>query len=39
MFEHGHQCEETKRHWDDLGFKAGVAAPAWDNDRFPCVAY
>jgi hypothetical protein len=39
MFEHEHQCEETKRHWDDLGFKAGVAAPAWDNAQFPCVAY
>lgn len=38
-FMHQHQCLETKRHWDDLGFKSGVAAPAWDQTKFPCAAY
>ena len=38
-FMHEHQCSETKRRWDNLGFKAGVAAPAWDEARFPCKAY
>jgi hypothetical protein len=35
-FLHEHQCTETKRLWDDLGFKSGVAPPAWDETRFPC---
>jgi hypothetical protein len=34
-----HQCTETKRQWDDLGFKSGAAAPTWDETTFPCVAY
>jgi hypothetical protein len=38
-FMHEHQCAETKRHWDDLGFKSGVNAPAWDKNLFPCVPY
>jgi hypothetical protein len=38
-FMHEHQCAETKRQWDDLGFKSGVAAPAWDNVNFPCTTY
>lgn len=38
-FMHEHQCSESKRHWDDLGFKSGVAAPGWDNDLFPCQPY
>jgi hypothetical protein len=38
-FLNRHQCTETSRHWDDLGFKSGVAAPDWDELRFPCVAY
>jgi hypothetical protein len=38
-FMHEHQCTETKRQWDDLGFKSGVAAPAWDTVNFPCTAY
>jgi hypothetical protein len=38
-FMHEHQCEETKRHWDDLGFKSGVAVPEWDYGRFPCKPY
>lgn len=28
---------ETEVHYDDLGFSSGVIAPAWDEDRFPCV--
>jgi hypothetical protein len=31
-----HLPTETKRHFDDLAFKSGVAAPAWDTVRFPC---
>jgi hypothetical protein len=38
-FMHEHQCTETKRHWDDLGFKGGVSAPAWDTNAYPCAAY
>jgi hypothetical protein len=38
-FLHQHQCTETKRHFDDLGFKSGVAAPAWNEAIFPCGAY
>jgi hypothetical protein len=38
-FMHEHQCTETKRHWDDLGFKSGVAAPEWNTTNFPCMAY
>jgi len=34
-----HQCTETKRTWDDLGFKSAVNAPPWDSTNFPCVAY
>jgi hypothetical protein len=38
-FMHAHQCNETKRHFDDLGFKSGVSAPAWDETKLPCGAY
>jgi hypothetical protein len=38
-FMHAHQCDETKRHFDDLGFKSGTAAPPWDDKRFPCLPY
>jgi hypothetical protein len=38
-FLHEHQCLETKRHWDDLGFKNGVPAPAWNTTLYPCMAY
>jgi hypothetical protein len=38
-FMHQHQCSETKRHWDDLGFKSGVAPPAWDATKFPCQPF
>jgi hypothetical protein len=29
---------DTRHHFDNLGFKAGVAAPAWDFTRIPCVS-
>ncbi len=38
-FMHEHQCTETKRQWDDLGFKNGVDAPTWDTTIFPCSDY
>jgi hypothetical protein len=38
-FMHEHECSETKRHWDDLGFKSGVAPPTWDSVNFPCAAF
>jgi hypothetical protein len=38
-FLYQHQCTETQRHWDDLAFKNGVAAPAWDSTNFPCAAF
>jgi hypothetical protein len=38
-FMHAHQCSETKRHFDDLAFKSGVPAPAWDESRLPCGPY
>jgi hypothetical protein len=38
-FLHTHECMETKRHWDDLGFKSGVDAPAWDLTNFPCTPF
>ena len=38
-FMHAHQCTETKRHFDDLGFKSGVAAPPWNDRLLPCGPY
>jgi hypothetical protein len=38
-FMYEHECHETKRHWDDLGFKSGVPAPAWNSTLFPCIPY
>jgi hypothetical protein len=38
-FLHAHQCTETKRHFDDVGFKSGLPAPAWNEAIFPCGAY
>jgi hypothetical protein len=29
---------DTQRHFDNLGFKSGVPAPAWDLARLPCVS-
>jgi hypothetical protein len=28
----------SRRHYDNLGFKSGVAAPPWDEQRMPCVS-
>jgi hypothetical protein len=38
-FLHRHQCQETSRHFDDLGFQSGAALPAWDEARVPCNPY
>jgi hypothetical protein len=38
-FLHSHECTESKRHWDDLGFKSGVDAPTWDFTNFPCLPF
>jgi hypothetical protein len=35
-FINRHQLYSTNRHFDNLGFSSGVAAPAWDETRFPC---
>jgi len=29
---------DAQRHFDNLGFKSGVAAPAWDEARMPCTS-
>jgi hypothetical protein len=31
-----HMTFETRRHFDELGFKSGVAAPTWDETKVPC---
>ena len=33
-----HQLRQTSRHYDNLGFDSGVAAPSWDAARFPCTS-
>jgi hypothetical protein len=33
-----YQLTETRRHFDNLGFDSGVAAPPWDEGRFPCLS-
>jgi len=38
-FLNKHQCQETRRHFDDLGFKSGVKPPAWDETKLPCLPY
>lgn len=38
-FLNRHQCWETKRRFDDIGWKAGVGAPEWDDEKLPCEAY
>jgi hypothetical protein len=35
-FMHRHQQVSAHRHFDNLGFSSGVAAPAWDENRIPC---
>jgi hypothetical protein len=37
-FHAKHLQIDTRRHFDNLGFSSGVAAPQWDESRFPCVA-
>ena len=37
-FQAEHQQLIAKRHFDNLGFKSGVAAPPWDAARFPCIS-
>lgn len=38
-FLNKHQFTETRRHFDDLGWKAGVKPPAWDETKVPCLPY
>lgn len=38
VFHRDHQLTETRRHFDDLGFRSHVPAPSWDESRFPCTA-
>jgi hypothetical protein len=35
-FHMRHMTFETRRHFDELGFKSGVAAPTWDETKVPC---
>lgn len=37
-FHLNHLQVESRRHFDNLGFKSGTAAPAWDETRFPCTS-
>ena len=37
-FLRDHQLTQTVRHFDNLGFSSGVAAPAWDTARLPCTS-
>lgn len=37
-FHYRHRYIETARHFDNLGFKSGVAAPAWNEQLVPCRA-
>ena len=39
VFHRDRMLTETRRHYDGLGFSSGVAAPGWDESRFPCVAF
>ena len=39
VYMHEHECSETHRHWDDLGYKAGVPAPGWNTTTFPCTSF
>jgi hypothetical protein len=36
LFHRTHMQKTARRHFDNLGFDSGVAAPAWDETRFPC---
>ena len=37
-FHEQHRKLVTRRHFDELGFKSAVAAPAWDETRLPCAS-
>jgi len=37
-FTERHYRRDTQRHFDNLGYKSHVAAPEWDEARFPCVS-
>ncbi len=36
-FHREHLRHTARRHFDNLGFASGVAAPAWDETRVPCI--
>jgi len=38
VFHHKRMQLETRRHFDEIGFKSGVGAPAWDEKILPCVS-
>jgi hypothetical protein len=38
LFHRTHMQKTTRRHFDNLGFSSGESEPAWDEERFPCVA-
>jgi len=37
-FHRAHLYTETRRHFDEIGFKSGVAAPSWDEGKIPCTS-
>jgi hypothetical protein len=37
-FHNKHMQFETRRHFDELGFKSGVPAPSWDETKVPCAS-
>jgi hypothetical protein len=37
LFHRTHMQKTTRRHFDNLGFASGVAAPAWDEALYPCA--
>ncbi|MBC8072957.1 MAG: hypothetical protein IAG13_31835 [Deltaproteobacteria bacterium] len=37
LFHRTHMQKTTRRHFDNLGFSSGVAAPEWDETRYPCA--
>ncbi|MBP7292311.1 MAG: hypothetical protein KBB21_37130, partial [Nannocystaceae bacterium] len=36
LFHRTHLQKTTRRHFDNLGFSSGVAAPAWNEALTPC---
>jgi hypothetical protein len=37
-FHRAHLFVETRRHFDEIGFQGGVAAPIWDETLIPCTS-